>query len=255
MGTESASLFDLSGKVALVTGGSRGLGRSMASALASAGAQVVVVSRKQDACDRAADEITEESGVPALGRACHVARWDDVDRLVEEVYGELGKVDVLINNAGMSPTYDGLLEITEKMWASVLGVNLLGPFRLSTLVGTRMAARGSGSIVNISTVGAVQPDPAYLPYATAKAGLNAMTRALAKGLAPHVRVNCVMPGPFRTDILAGLSDDQVDDLAASLPLGRIGDPMDMAGAILWLASQASSFVTGQVFAVDGGQSM
>jgi NAD(P)-dependent dehydrogenase (short-subunit alcohol dehydrogenase family) len=248
------STFDLTGKVAVVTGGSRGLGRTIAGALASVGADVVIVSRTQEACEEAAREIADLTGVRTMAHACHMSHWDEIDRLVEAVYERFGAVDVLVNNAGKSPLYDSLLDITEKMWESVLGVNLLGPCRLTTLVGIRMAARGSGSIINISTVGAVRPEPAYLPYAAAKAGLNAATRAFAKEFAPAVRVNCVMPGPFRTDIMKSWDDDQVETMAATLPLRRVGDPADMSGVVLWLASAASAFVTGQVFAVDGGLS-
>jgi NAD(P)-dependent dehydrogenase (short-subunit alcohol dehydrogenase family) len=254
VGSEALSSFDLSGKVAVVTAASRGLGRTMAGALASAGADVVIVSRKQDACEAAAREIERHAGVRTMAHACHVAHWDELDGLVAAVHARFGAVDVLVNNAGKSPAYDSLLNVTEEMWASVLGVNLLGPFRLTTLVGSRMVERGGGSIINISTVGAVQPEPSFLPYAAAKAGLNAMTRAFAKELAPTVRVNCVMPGPFRTDIMAAWTDQQLHMMASTLPLQKVGDPEDMSGVILWLASAASAFVTGQVFAVDGGSS-
>ncbi|WP_142277452.1 SDR family NAD(P)-dependent oxidoreductase, partial [Mycobacterium timonense] len=163
-----------------------------------------------------------------------------------------GRVDVLVNNAGKSPLYESLLDITEEMWNSVLGVNLLGPFRLSTLIGTRMVEAGGGSIINISTVGAVLAEPSYLPYAAAKSGLNTITRAFAKSFAPTVRVNCIMPGPFHTDVTASWSKDQIARISRSLPLGRVGDPDDINGAVLWLAGAASAYVTGQVFAVDGG---
>jgi NAD(P)-dependent dehydrogenase (short-subunit alcohol dehydrogenase family) len=246
--------FDLSGKVALVTGGTRGLGRSMAGALAAAGADVIVVSRKQDACEAAARDIAEQRGVRTLAHACHLAHWDEIDRLVEVAYQRFGAVDVLVNNAGKSPLYDSLSDVPKEMWDSVLGLNLLGPFRLTTLVGSRMASGNGGSIINISTVGAVQPEPAYLPYSAAKAGLNAASRAFAKAFAPKVRVNCVMPGPFRTDVMKSWTPEQVASISAALPLQRVGEAEEITGTILWLASAASSFVTGQVFAVDGGLS-
>lgn len=248
------SAFDLTGKVAVITGGSRGLGRSMAGALAAAGADIVIVSRKQEACEIAAREIAEQTGVRTMAHACHVSRWDEVDRLVDAAYQRFGRVDVLVNNAGKSPLYESLLDITEEMWNSVLGVNLLGPFRLSTLIGTRMVEAGAGSIINISTVGSVLAEPSYLPYAAAKSGLNTITRAFAKSFAPTVRVNCIMPGPFDTDVTASWSEDQKSRISRSLPLGRVGDPSDINGAVLWLAGGASAYVTGQVFAVDGGMS-
>jgi NAD(P)-dependent dehydrogenase (short-subunit alcohol dehydrogenase family) len=189
-----------------------------------------------------------------MAHACHVSRWDEVDRLVDAVYQRFGRVDVLVNNAGKSPLYESLLDITEEMWNSVLGVNLLGPFRLSTLIGTRMVEAGAGSIINISTVGSVLAEPSYLPYAAAKSGLNTITRAFAKSFAPTVRVNCIMPGPFDTDVTASWSEDQRSRISRSLPLGRVGDPADINGAVLWLAGGASAYVTGQVFAVDGGMS-
>jgi NAD(P)-dependent dehydrogenase (short-subunit alcohol dehydrogenase family) len=246
------SAFDLTGKVSLVTGGSRGLGRSMAGALAAAGAEIVIVSRKQDSCEIAAREIAQQTGVRTMAHACHVSHWDEIDRLVDAVYERFGRVDVLVNNAGKSPLYESLLEVTEEMWNSVLGVNLLGPFRLSTLIGTRMVEAGSGSIINISTVGSVLAEPSYLPYAAAKSGLNTITRAFAKSFAPAVRVNCIMPGPFHTDVTASWSDDQIARISRGLPLGRIGEPADINGAVVWLAGAASAYVTGQVFAVDGG---
>ncbi|BCO36251.1 SDR family NAD(P)-dependent oxidoreductase [Mycobacterium heckeshornense] len=246
------SAFDLTGKVSLVTGGSRGLGRSMAGALAAAGAEIVIVSRKQDSCEIAAREIAQQTGVRTMAHACHVSHWDEIERLVDAVYERFGRVDVLVNNAGKSPLYESLLDITEEMWNSVLGVNLLGPFRLSTLIGTRMVEAGSGSIINISTVGSVLAEPSYLPYAAAKSGLNTITRAFAKSFAPTVRVNCIMPGPFHTDVTASWSEDQIARISRSVPLGRVGDPDDINGAVLWLAGAASAYVTGQVFAVDGG---
>lgn len=246
------SAFDLTGKVALVTGGSRGLGRSIAGALAAAGAEIVIVSRKQDSCEIAAREIAEQTGVRTMAHACHISHWDEIDRMVDAVYERFERVDVLVNNAGKSPLYESLLDITEEMWNSVLGVNLLGPFRLSTLIGTRMVEAGSGSIINISTVGSVLAEPSYLPYAAAKSGLNTITRAFAKSFAPTVRVNCIMPGPFHTDVTASWSEDQIARISRGVPLGRVGDPDDINGAVLWLAGAASAYVTGQVFAVDGG---
>ena len=247
------SLFDLTGKVVVVTGGTRGLGRAMSFAFANHGATVVVASRKEDACRATADEITAATGQKALGVACHVGRWEDCDQLVERVYGELGRVDVLVNNAGMSPLYPSLAEVTEDLFDKVIAVNLKGPFRLGSLIGTRMAEGDGGSIINVSSVAAVAPTSFEIPYATAKAGLNTLTKALAHAFAPKVRVNCIMAGPFMTDISkAWEATGFTDRLARIVPLGRGGEPDEIVGAALYLASAASSYTTGSILKVDGG---
>ncbi len=247
------SRFDLTGKVAVVTGGTRGLGRAMSFAFAHHGATVVVASRKEDACRTTADEITAATGRKALGVACHVGRWEDCDQLVERVYGELGRIDVLVNNAGMSPLYPSLAEVTEDLFDKVIAVNLKGPFRLGSLIATRMAEGDGGSIINVSSVAAVAPTPVEIPYATAKAGLNTLTKALAHAFAPKVRVNCIMAGPFLTDISkAWEATGFTDKLARIVPLGRGGEPDEIVGAALYLASGASSYTTGSILKVDGG---
>ncbi|MDQ1372892.1 MAG: hypothetical protein QOJ09_230 [Actinomycetota bacterium] len=245
--------FDLSGKVALVTGGSRGLGRSMVLGLAEAGADVVIASRKLDACEAVAREV-EELGRAALPVACHVGRWDDLDGLVDAAYDRFGNVDVLVNNAGMSPLYPSPADITEALYDKVFDVNLKGPFRLAALVGTRMAAGEGGSIINVSSTGSIRPTGDIIPYAAAKAGVNAMTVAFAKAFGPTVRVNCVMPGPFRTDVTKAWDMDAFDKHARSFALGRIGEPDEVVGAVVYFASDASSYTTGAVLTVDGGSS-
>src|SRR5690606_16131107 len=177
--TRSAQrLFDLTGKVALITGGSRGLGREMALAFAQAGAGVVIASRKADACERVAAEV-EALGRKALPHACHVGDWQALDALADAAWSHFGKVDILVNNAGMSPLYPSLAEVSEALWDKVLAVNLKGPFRLTANLGTRMAAAGGGSIINVSSIAAIRPTPTETPYAAAKAGLNALTVAFA----------------------------------------------------------------------------
>ena len=160
----------------------------------------MIASRKGDACVQAAAEIQAASGRDCLGVACHVGRWQDCDQLVAAAYERFGRVDVLVNNAGMSPLYGALSEVSEDLYDKVFAVNLRGAFRLASLIGTRMAAGDGGSIINVSSIAAVQPTPHELPYAMAKAGLNAMTIGLARAFGPKVRVNCIMPGPFMTDI-------------------------------------------------------
>jgi NAD(P)-dependent dehydrogenase (short-subunit alcohol dehydrogenase family) len=249
---KTAAHFDLTGKVILVTGGSRGLGRSMSQAFAEAGASVIVSSRKQDACDAAAAEIAGDTGQDCVGIACHVADWDACDALVAAVYERYGRVDVLVNNAGMSPLYDSLSSISRELWDKVLGVNLAGPFRLSAVVGERMAAGQGGSIINVSSIAAVSPTPMEVPYGTAKAGLNNLTQSIARAYAPKVRCNCIMPGPFATDIAKAWTPEIVKAFESMVPLGRVAEPAEVIGAALYLASDASSYTNGAVIKIDGG---
>jgi NAD(P)-dependent dehydrogenase (short-subunit alcohol dehydrogenase family) len=245
----------LAGRVAVVTGGSRGLGLEMATAFAEAGADVVIASRKRDACESAAAAITEKTGRRTLPVACHVGRWDDLDRLADTAYATFDRVDVLVNNAGMSPLYASLSAITEDLFDKVIAVNLKGPFRLSAVVGERMKAAGSGSIINISSGAAVRPTPRELPYAAAKAGLNVFTVGFAQALGPEVRVNTIMAGPFFTDISAAWDLEEFEKNARNYPLRRGGQPNEIVGAALYFATDASSFTTGAVLPVDGGSTV
>ncbi len=250
--TAPAERFDLTGKVAVVTGGSRGIGRSVAEGLAAAGADVVVASRKLDVCELAASEIEAATGRRALPVAFHAGRWDDADRLADFVYDQLGRCDVLVNNAGMSPLYETLAEVTPELYDKVQAVNARGPFRLSVLLGQRMADGEGGSIVNVSTAGSLRPDTFDLPYAMAKAGLNALTLGLAGAWAPKVRANVVLPGAFDTDITLAWGDDAKRAAGELNPMGRIGQPDDMVGLCVFLASDASAYVNGAQVLVDGG---
>lgn len=247
-----ASHFDLTDRVVLVTGGSRGLGLAMCRAFASAGARVVISSRKQVACELAAQEVQAATGATCLPVACHVGDWDACDQLVEAVYDEFGRVDVLVNNAGMSPLYDSLSSVSRALWDKVMSVNLGGPYRLSAVIGERMAAGGGGSIINVSSIAAVAPSAAEIPYATAKAGLNNLTQGIARAYAPRVRCNCIMPGPFLTDIAEAWSEEVKAAMNAIVPLGRAGLPDEIVGTALYLASDASRFTTGAIVKVDGG---
>jgi NAD(P)-dependent dehydrogenase (short-subunit alcohol dehydrogenase family) len=245
------NLFDLSGRVAVVTGGTRGLGLAMARGFAHAGAEVVVVSRKPEACAEVVAALRAE-GAKAAACACHIGHWDRLDGLVEDVYRDFGRVDVLVNNAGLSPLYGELTEVTEELFDKVIGVNLKGPFRLAALIGERMVAAGGGSIINVSSTGAVRPTKDIVPYAAAKAGVNAMTVGLAHALGPSVRVNAIMPGPFLTSISSSWDMDLFAQLAQTFPLRRAGQAPEIVGAALYLASDASSYTTGTILTVDGG---
>lgn len=242
----------LEGKVALVTGGSRGLGKEMVTAFAAAGADVVIASRKLDSCEKLAAEIREKHGRRALPVACNVSDWAHCDALVDAAYAEFGRVDILVNNAGLSPLYPSLDQVGEALFDKVVGVNLKGPFRLTALVGTRMAAGTGGSIINISSIEAITPDAHALPYAAAKAGLNALTEGFAHSFGPTVRVNGIQCGPFATDISAAWPDEIREYMKTRLVLGRPGKPEEIVGAALYFATDASAYATGATLRLDGG---
>jgi NAD(P)-dependent dehydrogenase (short-subunit alcohol dehydrogenase family) len=245
--------FDLTGRTAIVTGGSRGLGLAMARGLAGAGADVVVASRNLDACREAAEWIAGETGRRVMPIAVHVGRWDRLEPLIEQVVAEFGRLDILVNNAGMSPLYDDVSAISEELFDKVIAVNLKGPFKLAVAAGTYMAAHDGGSIINISSAGAVHPRPHILPYAAAKAGLNAITVGLAHTFGPRVRCNAIMAGTFATDVSRHWSPEATARRTETFAARRIGRPEEIVGTALYLAGDASSYTTGSVITVDGGQ--
>ncbi len=240
--------FDLSGKVALVTGGSRGLGYQMVKAFAAAGADCIVASRKLEACEAVAAEV-EAMGRRGLGLSVHAGRWAQVDELVERAYAEFERVDILVNNAGMgpaSPSHD----VTEALFDSIVNLNFKGPFRLASQVAQRMAAGGGGCIINVSSSASLRPMPEVAVYSAAKAAVNAMTRSLAAEYGPTVRVNTLSPGPFLTDISKAWTPEARE--TADNALARPATPEEIVSAALFLASPTSSFVTGSLVRVDGG---
>lgn len=241
-------LFDLSGKVALITGGSRGLGRQMALAFADAGADVIVASRKIEACEEVADEVRAK-GRRAAAIAVHAGKWDEVDALIEKAYAAFGRIDILVANAGMSPAVPAH-EVTEALFDSVMNLNFKGPFRLCAQVAHRMREGDGGVIIATSSSGALVPAPNTIPYGGAKAALNAMTVSLAHGYGPKVRVNAISAGPFLTDISKAWPEEMRE--TSDNALGRPGRPEEIVGTALWLASEASSFVTGAIVRCDGG---
>jgi NAD(P)-dependent dehydrogenase (short-subunit alcohol dehydrogenase family) len=247
----NAFSFDLTGKVVVVTGGSRGIGAALSRAFAQAGADVVITSRNVESCEALATEVRAETGRRVLAIGCHVGKWDECDQLMDTVEREFGRCDVFVNNAGMSPLYPDLMSITESYWDKVTGVNLKGPFRLGVRAGTLMNAGDGGSIINVGTIGSLRPGSNELVYACAKAGLNALTIGLAEAFGPKVRVNCLLPGAVATDIVK-VWPEEMKERAAQVPLGRLGEPGDYVGPALWLASPASAWVTGTVIRVDGG---
>jgi NAD(P)-dependent dehydrogenase (short-subunit alcohol dehydrogenase family) len=244
-------LFDMNGQVALITGGSRGLGRQMALAFAGLGADIVIASRKMDACEATAKEV-EALGRRALPYACHVGDWDALEGLSNAAFDTFGHVDVLVNNAGMSPLSEGgSVGVSEALYDKVIDVNFKGPFRLSALVGSRMVGQADGgAILNISSTAAIRPSPAFGPYSGAKAALNALTTVFALEYAPKVRVNTIMAGPFLTDIAKAWTPE-AREKAANV-LGRPGQPNEIVSAAIYLCSRASSFTTNSVIEVSGG---
>jgi NAD(P)-dependent dehydrogenase (short-subunit alcohol dehydrogenase family) len=243
-----ADYFDMSGKVVLVTGGSRGLGHEMVKAFAASGADVIIASRKLEPCEEVAEEV-RAMGRRALAVACHVGQWEAIPDLVAAAYEAFGKVDVLVNNAGIAPTAAKSSEVTEDLFDKTVGVNFKGPFRLSALIGDRMYEAGSGAIINVSSTGAVVPSRAYPVYAGAKSAVNIMTQAHAMEFGPRVRVNCIMCGPFWTDISRSWREEADQNSRAAMQ--RIGRPEEVATTALYLASDKSSFTTGTIIRLDG----
>jgi NAD(P)-dependent dehydrogenase (short-subunit alcohol dehydrogenase family) len=248
--------FNLTGRVAVVTGGSRGLGHAISQGLARAGATVAVASRKIAACEALAEELIAAGG-QASAHAFDAASWEDCDRLFAEVTERWGGAQILVNNAGKSPVEPSSLETSQAAFDHIVAVNLRSAFRLSALFGTQMAAKDGGAIINISSTGSLRPEPSFAPYAAAKAGLNTLTACFAKEYGPKVRVNTVMPGPFHTDGTKSWSrsDGFARHAEANMPLGRGGEPEEIVGAILYLASDLSSYVTGACLTVDGGHAI
>lgn len=248
---DPARLFDLAGKVALVTGGGRGMGLSIVRCLAAAGADVIVASRNLENCERAADEV-RAMGRQAMAHSFHVGRWPDIDALVEAAHARFGRVDVLVNNAGMGPRAPSSHETSEELFDKISNVNFKGPYRLTAAIAARMVAGAGGSIINLSSTSALLRNPYDTAYAAAKAALNVASVSMAQEYAPKVRINVISPGPFATDISKHWTDEIWASAKSSAALGRVADPDEMAATVLYLASQASSFTTGALIRVDGG---
>ena len=246
--------FRLDGRRALVTGGSKGLGRVMAQALAEAGADVAVTSRSMEQCAEAAKAIAETTGRKAVAVAADVTKMDEVDRLATQAEASLGPIDILVNNAGVN-IRGPAEELSESDWNTVLDVNLKGPFLCARRFGPAMCRRGWGRVVNMGSILSVIAIPHRAPYASAKAGLLNLTRVLALEWATAgVTVNAICPGPFATEMNKPLLQDpeKYKAFVAKIPMGRWGELHEIAGAAVFLASDAASFVTGSALFVDGG---
>lgn len=248
-----STLFDLTGQVALVTGGSRGFGRSMAGALAEAGADLVLTSRHLQDVEAVASELAP-TGRKVVPLQADVTRIDDIEDLVRDALAHLGKIDILINNAGINIRKPAL-ELTENDWDQTLDTNLKGCFRVAKAVGRHMVARRAGRIVNIASMLASVTIPERAAYAASKGGLVQLTRTLAVEWAPYnVRVNAICPGPFLTELNRPVLNDpeKVKFFMDRMPMKRFGKPEELHGAVIFLASEASSFITGTTVYIDGG---
>ena len=245
--------MNFDGKVVVITGASRGMGREMALAFAAEGAHVVVASRKVADCNVVAKEAEACHNRRALAVSCNVSDWAQCDELTAAAYREFGRVDVLVNNAGLSPLYPSVDQVTEAYFDKVIGVNLKGPFRLASVIGARMAEAGGGSILNISSIEAIRPDPSAIPYAAAKSALNNLTEGLAHTFGPSgVRVNAIQCGPFLTDISAAWTEEMRVQFDTQAALRRCGKPDEIVGAALYLAGDSAAFCTGAILRLDGG---
>ncbi len=246
--------FDLTGRVAVVTGASRGIGEAIARGLAQYGAQVVVSSRKQDGCEEVAAAINAGGG-KALALACHIGDMAALNALFEAVHSRFGRLDVLVNNAATNPYYGHILDTDLGAFQKTVDVNIRGYFYSSVLGGRVMRAQGRGSIINIASVNAVRPGPQQGIYSITKGAVLNMTKAFAKECGPHgIRCNAILPGLVRTRFASALFEDQrmYEYFVGQSPLGRAGEPQDLAGAAVFLASDASAYVTGEFLVVDGG---
>lgn len=249
-------LFDLSGKVAIVTGSTKGIGRAMLQGLAESGAKVVVSSRKQELCDEVAKEVADSTGVDVMGLACHVGDWEGIPDFVQAVVDRFGTIDVLVNNAGINPAPTTVSQMTLEYWRKMFNVNLEGPLRMSQQVAPVMRDNGGGSIINIVTMAAYSGGSNVCAYGSSKAGLINLTKSMAQEWAPwNIRVNALCPGPFMTEMVAGaerVREGFIDMIANGTLMKRVADAQEIIGPVLYLASDASSYVTGDEISVSGG---
>lgn len=248
-------LFDLSGRIAIVTGGSRGIGKAIAIGLARAGANLVLTSRVSSSCEATVAEI-EKLGRRALPLCCEMSSPSDLEALVDRAYDEFGRCDVLVNNAGVTQDALPLMEMDQRFFDAVQSINVHGPMQLATRVAKRMAAGGGGSIINVISTAALEPVGYMAAYSVSKAALRSLTRVMAEEWAPMgIRVNAIAPGPVLTDMMTGMEEKMpgfLERAAGNTLLGRMAEPSELIGPVIFLAADASSYMTGQTLAICGG---
>lgn len=250
-------LFDMTGKVALITGSTKGIGRSIAEEMARCGAKVVISSRKADVCEQVAGELKEQ-GFEAIAIPCHVGRKEDLQNLVDKTLEAWGQIDVLVCNAATNPVYGPTQEMTDEAWDKIMDTNVKGTFWLTQMVLPHMAERGNGQVVLLSSIAGIRGNTVIGTYGVSKAAEAALARNLAVEWGPKgIRVNSIAPGLVRTDFAKALVEDpaRLKRVEEKTPLRRIGEPVDIAGLAVFLSTQASAYITGQVIVADGGETV
>lgn len=250
-------LFDMTGKVALVTGSTKGIGRSIAEEMARLGAKVVISSRKAEACEQVANELKEQ-GYEAIAIPCHVGKKEDLKNLVEKTNEAWGTIDVLVCNAATNPVYGPTSEMTDEAWDKIMDTNVKGTFWLTQMVLPHMAERGDGQVVLLSSIAGLRGNTVIGTYGVSKAAEAALARNLAVEWGPRgIRVNSIAPGLVRTDFAKALVEDpeRLKRVEEKTPLRRIGEPVDIAGLAVFLSTKASAYITGQVIVADGGETV
>ena len=245
-------MYDLTDKIALVTGASRGIGHCIASTLCNAGALVMCVSRNTDEIQNIAKNMTSNTELKAYGFACDISNTENVSDLIQSILNQFNKIDILVNNAGI--TKDALIiKMSENAWDEVINTNLKGAFNMTKAVAKHMMKNRTGRIINISSVIGITGNTGQINYAASKAGLIGMTKSTAKELASrNITANCIAPGYIQTDMSDAINKNQKDSLISKIPIGRIGSPEDIASIVQFLASDSAGFITGQTITVDGG---
>jgi dehydrogenase/reductase SDR family protein 4 len=250
-------LFDLSGQVALITGSSRGIGKAIAEEMAAAGAKVVISSRKQEACDQVRDQIRAR-GAEAMSFACNIGRKEEVEGLIKATLNQWGRIDILVCNAAVNPFYGSLIKLDDDAWDKIMDCNVKSSWWFCKLVAPHMVERGSGNIILISSIGAFRSTSVLGAYGISKAADAQLARNFALELGPKgIRVNAIAPGLVKTDFAKALWSNPaiLQNIEQRAPLRRIGQPVEIAGVAVFLASQAASFVTGQLIVADGGATL